>query len=58
MTTHTPTYSLQPSDYDEGPLVFPPSIDKDEAGRQLWIIGDYEIWAEDYIQALELAVNI
>jgi hypothetical protein len=56
-TPHTTMYLMQPSDYDEGPVVYPLPIDKSE-DKQLWIINGYKIWARDYEQALELAVLI
>jgi hypothetical protein len=50
-------YLLQPSDYDEGPIVYPLPIDKD-GNKKLWIIQGAKIWAEDFQQALEIAALI
>jgi hypothetical protein len=51
-------YLIQPSDYDEGPIVYPLPIERDKNNRQLWVINGASIWAEDFQQALEIAALI
>lgn len=50
-------YLLQPSDYDEGPIVYPLPIEKD-GNKKLWIIQGTKIWADDFQEALEICALI